>query len=175
MIAAPISHPLYPQPSDNHPGGGFRYIRDAQPFNLTLPPCPKCSSAKANPAVLSGPADDSLLSVKITGVTPANAVIVIKAVAQSTPVKCNSGRFVGNDTASQVRPNAKIDPGKSTVYLRRTRTPGEINPLTYTIYFDATSAGGTCSGQVSVCVPVVGFDCNAYLGFDATATRFCQY
>ena len=176
-ISMPISYPPYPRPSsDNHPGGGFAYVRDAKPFKLKLAPCPNCRSAMADPAIILGPADNTFVNVTVSGVTPTNAVISIKAVGQGQQVKCNRV-YVGNKAAAgQVLPNAMLTAGNSFVQLRRTLTPGELNPFTYTVYFDATTAGGTCSGQVFVCVPAIqGVDCNAYFGYDATATEYCLY
>ena len=172
----PVSPP-YPPYNNNGPGGGFSYVRDVDPFTLAadLPECPKCRSAMADPAVVKGPADDSFVDVTITGVTPANVTISIKAVSQDQNPRCNSARFENATGTDQVRPNAKFDAGNSTVQLRRTRTPGQLNAFRYTIYFDATSEAGSCSGQVPVCIPVEGFDCDTYLGYDATATRYCEY
>jgi hypothetical protein len=169
-----VAYPVYPPPyPSNGRGGGLSYVRDAKPFTVSpnLPECPKCYSAVADPAVLKGPADDSFVNVTIGGVTPTTAKIVIKAVSQDQTLKCNVPISNG-----LVRPNAKFETGGSVAQLRRTRTAGELNTFRYTIYFDAVTDGGTCSGQVSACVPgVEGFDCDTTYGFDATAVKYCNY
>jgi hypothetical protein len=121
-------------------------------------------------------------------VTPADAVISIKTIVQNgpygryggyeqyRPTNCNTARS-GKDAASQVQagPNAKLNAGSSFAQLRRTRTPGLFAPFTYTIYFDATSERGTCSGKVSTCVPALeGLACDEYFGDDATETPNCE-
>jgi hypothetical protein len=153
-------------------GGGFSYRRDENPIALPedLPLCPDCSLASANPRILTGPLDNTFVDVSVTGVTPADSTITIKAVAQDQHQGCASLKVIGTD---RVYPNAR-NVGGETVRLRRTRVKGSLYPLQYTIYFDATAEGGTCSGSVNVCVPPEGFeDCDLWLGYDATSTEVC--
>jgi hypothetical protein len=153
-------------------GGGFSYRRDENPIPLPqdLPPCPVCGAASASPRILTGRIDDEFVDVGVIGVTPADATITIKAVAQDQHPGCNSQKVEGTQ---QVQANAR-NLGGQTVQLRRTRAVGSLNPFGYTIYFDATTKGGTCAGSVYVCVPPEGFDdCDSWMGIDATSTEVC--
>jgi hypothetical protein len=166
----------YPTPGYTGWGGGFSYVRDKSPISFNSgQKCPSCGKAKASPAILTGPIDGSFVTVSIEGITPKNITTTIKAVAQDQHPKCNIPRLISgsSNSANQIRPNARIASDKSSVSLRRTLIAGELNPFRYTIYFDATSKAGTCSGSVSVCVPPPGFTCDTYMGYDATATSYC--
>jgi len=155
-------------------GGGFQYKRDEFPIVIDdTVPCPRCVEAKASPAVLTGPVDDSFVDVSIEGVTPDDAEIEILSIGQDRNQRCNSAVFDGTD---QVRPNGK-GVGNSTAMLRRTVPIGLLTPLRYTVFFSATNEAGLCRGQVEVCSPPEGFDsCDDfyYYGYDATATRYCD-
>jgi hypothetical protein len=155
-------------------GGGFQYVRDEFPiaFDDSLK-CPKCELAKASPSVLTGPVDYSWQEVAIAGVTPDGVAITITAVGQDRTPHCNQAMSGGSGL---VRPNA-MGVGNSTVEVRRTITTGELNPFRYTIFFKATTEAGSCNGQVQVCSPPEGLECNdySYYGYDATATQYCEY
>jgi len=166
-------NPYYDYGQSKMPGGGFSYRRDKEPFKLPndLPECPKCETAKANPATLTGPQDDTFVEVSIEGITPADKVqIQIKGVTQEHHPACNT-RLTDS---GGVIPNA-IRNTTDTVMLRRTRARGKLEHFRYTVHFNANSEAGSCMGQVQVCVPAPGFDnCDAYpYGYDAAATKYC--
>lgn len=151
-------------------GGGFQYIRDKSPIDVkSLPPCPVCDVATTRPKTIRGPIDDAFVKVSITNVSPKNATIKILAVGQDSDPKCNNVR----DSNSTVRPNAKNIKGNS-VMLRRTKQVNFVAPFWYTIYFEATSKGGTCQGQARVCVPLIGLSCDSsFYQYDATTSKLC--
>lgn len=173
-----LPSPSFPYPAPNQgPGGGFSYVRSAKSSRLAgLPECPNCALAAADPAVIKGRIDDNFVNVSITGVTPAKAVIVIKAVGQDRDNRCNLPRAANSTSGGVFRPNARLDKNSSTVLLRRTLVPGDLSAFRYTVYFTATTVAGSCSSSVAVCVPYPGLDCDSFsFGYDATATESCAF
>lgn len=150
--------------------GGFQYVRDEFPiaFDDSLV-CPKCDTAKAFPSELNGPVDESWREVAVRGVTPADAVVTIIAVGQDFSHKCNKP---GSD--GKPRPNA-MGVGNSTVELRRTTKAGHLASIHYSLYFKATTAAGSCNGELVVCSAPEGMSCeNSYYNFDASMSESCN-
>jgi hypothetical protein len=106
---------------------------------------PDCSSAKANPAILSSP-NHAMMPINIVGVTdPDGDTISIKVdtITQDEPTKRNNGDPAPDGDGI----------GTSIAQVRAEREGGNDGRV-YEIHFTASdSSGATCSGSVDVKVP----------------------
>jgi hypothetical protein len=115
---------------------------------------PVCTGAVASPSTIaSANANNTFLPVVVEGVTdPDGDTIKIKVT--STPVWTQ----VANDKKC---PDANIINGKAQIRAERTADT-TVKGRVYYINFKADdSKGGTCTGQVKVCVRLGSFSCGS--------------